>query len=90
MVHQPQAAPPAPTVRVVNEKPLMTGLLLRACSIAHVMAARIATPEHWRDAKKAVRGLSSRDAFPTPRAPSSVGQKDNNRSSIILIVKCCC
>jgi hypothetical protein len=50
------------------------------------MAARIATPGHWREAKKAVRGWSSKDAFPIPRSPSSRDQKDNDRSSIMLIV----
>jgi hypothetical protein len=34
----------------------MTGLLLRALSTAQTIVARIAAPEHWREAKNAVKG----------------------------------
>jgi hypothetical protein len=49
------------------------------------MAARIATPGHWREAKKADKGWVNNVAFPTPRSPPSRSQQDNKLSSIILI-----
>ena len=47
-------------------KPLITARLALACCKAQSMAARIAVPGHWRDAKNAVNSKSSNSRAPQP------------------------